>query len=557
VISRRYEIEKELGRGMLGVTYLARHVSSNKYLCLKFLRAPLISHPIDREKFKTVFEAVGGVKHEGLIRQGEIGEHNGWTYFTEEYFPSQSLRELIDEYQKAARTFTLLEACQIAVRVLEVVEQLHQKGLIHRNLKPENVLVASRNTGPGGKNVVRTIKVSDAGLSDLVKSTIFAESYLSRADAKYLAPELSGFEQAGSPQADIYSVGVMLYELLVGQPPRGTYLSPTQLRSDLPEHIDDVVELALDPSVGGRYPTARDMINDIQRSFDEDLTARVDTGSSRRTVIGIATLAVLLAAVGGWFALREKEDPVEAAKKADNIARVKVIEKAKARLPEEAALAELRNKHPDMLYIPPGPFLSGRFNQEPLDQTSATEHLTQEAETEAFYIDRFEYPNRLTDKEGKPIPAVGRVTWIEAESACKALGKRLCTDLEWEKACRGPANSIYTYGDTYNAEICGAGIEDQYIIGARKECVSGYGVSGLSGGPREWTSKVAGSKGTRRIVKGGLRGGPAKGTRCAFAVDESVDFAEGSLSFRCCADLDVPAGAPEPPAEEGEAPANK
>ena len=98
--------------------------------------------------------------------------------------------------------------------------------------------------GPAGQ-VVRTIKITDVGLADIVNPSIFAEGYISREEARYLAPELGGFAMEGSSSSDLYSAGVILYELLVGQPPRGTYLSPTTLRDDLPEHIDDVVEVAM------------------------------------------------------------------------------------------------------------------------------------------------------------------------------------------------------------------------------------------------------------------------------------------------------------------------
>jgi serine/threonine protein kinase len=552
VISRRYEVEKELGTGLLGTTYLARHISSGKLLALKVLRPLLIANPRDRQRFEEAFSRTKAQTHAGLIELGEVGEHAGQVYFTQEYFDSQNLRQLIDEYQNEQTSFTLQEACQIVLKALEAVDALHEAGIHHRNLKPENILVHSRRTGPGGKNIVRTVKVTDSGLADIVNPTIFAESYISRAEARYLAPELSGFDQLGTEHADVYSIGVMLYELLVGQPPRGTYLSPTQLRGDLPEHIDDVVEVALSESPEDRYPSTRDMINDIKRVFTEEHDDGPKGPNVKNILLAVGVGLAALALVGVYLGAREQPDPVAEAMAKDDSLRKTVA--AQNRPPSEAEMNAMSKEHPEMLYIPPGPFVQGRLHQEDVNKTAArSEPLAQIAKSDGFFIDRFEYPNRLKDADGKPVKATARKTWQQAADACAELGKRLCTETEWEKACKGPGNHIYAYGDAYDEAMCGKGVDGKYTLGEKDTCVSGYGVFGMSGGPREWTSGVAGSKGNRRVVKGGLRANAERGTRCAFAVDEAAAYADGSLAFRCCLDATGGAAAPAEPAE-GEAP---
>ena len=277
-----------------------------------------MSNPRDRQRFEDAFSRARAHKHASLIELGEVGEHAGQVYFTEEYFESQNLRQLVDEYQANQESFTLQEACQIVLKILDALSALHDAGIHHRNLKPENVLVHTRRTGPGGRNIVRTIKVTDAGLADIVNPTIFAESYISRAEARYLAPELSGFDQVGTERADVYSVGVMLYELLVGQPPRGTYLSPTQLRGDLPEHIDDVVEVALSENAEDRYPSARDMVNDLQRVFLEEHDEPPPGPSFRNILIAVGAGIAVLAVVGLYLGSRDKPDPVAEAMAQDD-----------------------------------------------------------------------------------------------------------------------------------------------------------------------------------------------------------------------------------------------
>jgi formylglycine-generating enzyme required for sulfatase activity len=194
----------------------------------------------------------------------------------------------------------------------------------------------------------------------------------------------------------------------------------------------------------------------------------------------------------------------------------------------------MEKDHPEMLYIPSGPVIMGRLNQEDLSVASQSEPLAKVKQVGAFYIDRFEYPNRLKDADGQDQLPVAKANWQSASDACSEQGKRLCTEQEWEKACKGPGNWIYSYGDTYDQDMCGGGVDEKYSIGERDTCVSGYGVWGMSGGPREWTNTEAGSSGKRQVVKGGMRSNNERGSRCAFSVDESASYADSTLSFRCC-----------------------
>lgn len=535
VIAGRYEIEKELGVGMLGRTYLAKHMKSGKHLAVKFLDPKHTRDPADLARLRQSFAKVKALRHPGLVRFGDIGEHDGIWFFSQEYFQGESLRTLMNQYQDEVRSFTLQEACQIVNKVLECAQHLHDHGVIHRNIKPENIVVRTRRTGPGGKNVVHEVKLTDAGIATLINPASFAAAFVTREEAPYLAPELAGFDKGGTPPVDVYSIGVILYELLVGQTPRGTYLSPTQLRGDLPEAIDDIVEIALGPNADDRYPAPRDMLNNIQQAFASDIDDDSEGGSLRNVIIGLAVAVLVMVVVGVYFSVREQPDPMADAKALDEAMRAQVA--AQLKMPSEAELLIMTKEHPDMLYIPAGPFIMGRLGSEDMNQASQSEPAANVVTTTGYYIDRFEFPNRTKDKEGNPVKPVAKVSWEDAKSACETVGKRLCREQEWERACKGPGNWIYTYGDEFDTEMCGSGVGETYNIGDRENCVSGYGVAFLSGGLREWTSAVAGSKGNRRVVKGGLRGNAARGSRCAFAVDESATYADSTLGFRCCLDV--------------------
>ena len=114
VIAGKYEVEKVLGSGLIGTTYLVRNQKSRKFLAVKVIWPQLVTSERDRSRLQDLFREAKGIEGASLIKLGSVTESADATFFTEEYFPSQSLRELIDDYQAESRSFTLQEACQIA-----------------------------------------------------------------------------------------------------------------------------------------------------------------------------------------------------------------------------------------------------------------------------------------------------------------------------------------------------------------------------------------------------------------------------------------------------------
>lgn len=153
-----------------------------------------------------------------------------------------------------------------------------------------------------------------------------------------------------------------------------------------------------------------------------------------------------------------------------------------------------------------------------------------------FYIDLLPYPN-----EPGAIPT-SNVTRDEAEQLCVAKNKRLCTELEWERACKGPDNTTYEYGDAYRAASCGTGIAPEEAArrpsGERAQCKSGFGVSDMHGGVWEWTQSGWGRT-SKDHKLGVLRGGNAVAGelvgRCANAIGRPSNKKSPTMGFRCCA----------------------
>jgi formylglycine-generating enzyme len=184
-----------------------------------------------------------------------------------------------------------------------------------------------------------------------------------------------------------------------------------------------------------------------------------------------------------------------------------------------------------MVWIEPGPLVVGTppnvYPRRP-DRELAGEQFV----LHGFYIDAFPYPN----EEGAiPMTNVGQT---DAQGMCTKLGKRLCSELEWERACKGPSQHTYAYGDLYREETCGTGTA---VVprpsGIRVGCQSDFGVHDLHGGVFEWTDS-AWTRGSGNRGKVAVRGGnDAAGevvSRCANAEPRSSDARSQNLGFRCC-----------------------
>lgn len=542
VIGKKYEVEAALGAGPCGETYACRVVGSGKKVAVKLLAGPAVDAQHAMAAIAKIKEAQG----ENLVAILDQGEQGNRRFVVSEHADGDSLRRLMDEFAGQRKSFTLQEAGQLVKGILEAADAAHQAGLVHRHIKPTQVVVHSRMVGPG--KAVRTAKLTGLGFSALLDPATLAEAFGAQSENRYAAPELNAPHTGGSPQSDVYSAGVIFYELLCGQTPMGTYLSPSQIRDDLPKHVDDIVDIAMAANAEDRYPTARDMINDIQRTFTDD-----DGPKQGMTTKQIGTVVAgalgLVALVGGYLLV---SDPEAEARRADAELRAHVV---KENPTDPAAIQAKLSGHPNMAYVPAGTFIRGRMRAESPNVALATEPLAAKATLGAYYIDVFEYENA---KDGHPV--VG-ASWEAAGAACKALNKRLCTGLEWERACKGPENTIYAYGDTFDPEACGPDVTtdsdrdgfNDWTSGAKPGCKSGWGVYDLGGGPAEWTAD-AGKNKKFKVIKGGKPGSAPMGSRCSWGIDQSPTYTTRALSFRCCMDDDgslpidptaPPAGTPE------------
>jgi len=527
VIGENYVITKKLGDGLLGAVYQVTTLKEKRDLALKILRPNLVAEEIDQNRFIRELNQAKRLKHPGIVEYHDIGEHEGYKFFTMELIRGVSLRQKMQEYSQAGRDFTPQEMYGFLVQMLEILKYAHRVTL-HRNLKPENVLMLQEK-GKDGRMRLR-IKVTDFAIAHIISPTIFASSFVSREEAFYLAPELNRFQDKAGPESDIYSIGAIFYEMLTGKPPVGRYLLPSEVNSHLSKKLDDLVEIALAPNPSDRFQSAEDMINSVKLTF-ADLYGG-SQGTVYRILAVLAVLALAGAAVGTYFFLDEgitEEERIQMQEEHKALVRGQ-IEDMNDSLENPLSAEQIATKqtrHEGMVYVPEGYYLKGVWRFDEAAGASEVEEITRFVS--GYWIDRYEYPNAAGKEPGN------LVTWNEATNFCRDQGKKLCTEDQWEKACKGPDLLTYPYGDAFDPKVCptsGYIGTSRYTLGQFTGCESGYGVFDLGGGCWEWT---ANKKADRKITKGGYAPGQeSNGTRCAARKDEKSSFAHQNLAFRCC-----------------------
>jgi tetratricopeptide (TPR) repeat protein/predicted Ser/Thr protein kinase len=309
-----YEVVAELGRGGMGVVYKARQCSLKRWVALKMLPTGAHADPMARTRFRTEAEAVARLQHPNVVQIYEVGEHDGRPFLALEYVAGGCLAQTVAGAAQPEREAALL------VEVLaRAVHHTHQCGILHRDLKPNNVLLTA-----GG-----TPKITDFGLAKLADQGSLTRTETLIGTPNYMSPEQAAgnTKKVGVP-ADVYSLGAILYELLTGQPPfQGTSaldtleqvrtqepVPPRHWRSAVSRDVETICLKCLEKEPGRRYPSAEALADDLRRFLDgEPIRAqpvavwqRLWRSVRRRPalvgrVLCAAALLCVLLATGGYF----------------------------------------------------------------------------------------------------------------------------------------------------------------------------------------------------------------------------------------------------------------
>src|SRR5579884_1736960 len=258
-----YEVLGELGRGGMGVVYLARQTRLDRVVALKMILAGGHAGGQELARFRTEAESVARLSHPNIVQVFEIGEHDGLPVLSLEFCPGGSLDKKLDGTPWQPR-----DAARLVETLARAMHHAHQKGVVHRDLKPANVLLAEDGTP----------KITDFGLAKKLGEAGQTGTGAVLGTPSYMAPEQAGGRsKAVGPAADVYALGAILYELLTGRPPfkAATALEtmlqvvadePVPVRQLLPRtpaDLEAVCRKCLEKEPGRRYASAAELADDL------------------------------------------------------------------------------------------------------------------------------------------------------------------------------------------------------------------------------------------------------------------------------------------------------
>ena len=307
----RYKIKSELGRGGMATVYRAYDPSFDREVAVKVLPREMVHNLVFRARFKRELKLIASLEHPAIVPVYDVGEEDdGRQYFVMRYMGGDSLSDWI---KKGA--LSLQDTAIIIERLASALDYAHSKGIVHRDIKPDNVLFDETNHP----------YLTDFGIAKLTESAVSATGGGTMGTPAYVSPEQAQGAKVDS-RADIYGMGVMLYEMLTGKKPYDAD-SPMSVavrhitepipdilhdRPELPIDVDIVIRTAMAKDKEDRYPTATELARALSRAaFGDDRTTpgnstllnkpNNSSRSRRRTLIFAG--ASLLIAIAGAFAL--------------------------------------------------------------------------------------------------------------------------------------------------------------------------------------------------------------------------------------------------------------
>ncbi len=264
----QFEIIELLGRGGMGVVYKARQLQLDRVVALKILPPVDALSPDFVARFSREARSLARLNHENIVHVYDFGETNGLYYIVMEFVDGANLRKILED-----RKLTPAEALAIVPKICDALEYAHEEGLVHRDIKPENLLIDKKGR----------VKVADFGLAKLLRreplDLTLTLSGMSLGTLRYMAPEQMDKPDSVDHRADIYSLGVVIYEMLTGDVPVGHFALPSQ-KAHVDVRLDKIVLHALERDVALRYQQASEVRDDVEKVKSDPLPAVAAAGLS-------------------------------------------------------------------------------------------------------------------------------------------------------------------------------------------------------------------------------------------------------------------------------------
>ena len=263
MIANRYEVFKHIGQGGMADVFLAVDTILNRQVAIKILRSELSTDAVSVLRFEREAQAATALTHPNIVDIYDVGDYKGHHYIVMEYVEGKTLKQVI----QARGALLKEEAVDIMKQLVSAISEAHKRGIIHRDIKPQNVIVKADGT----------IKVLDFGIALAKGSMQLTQANNVMGSVHYLAPELARGESA-SVQSDIYALGIVLFEMLTGDVPfkadsavqvalmhmRNEMPSVRVFNPTLPQSVENIVIRATAKDRTQRYASCNEMLDDLK-----------------------------------------------------------------------------------------------------------------------------------------------------------------------------------------------------------------------------------------------------------------------------------------------------
>jgi tRNA A-37 threonylcarbamoyl transferase component Bud32 len=296
------EILELLGRGGMGVVYKARQPALDRMVALKILPQKMALDPDFQNRFIREAKALGSLSHPNIVAVYDFGAEGGFFFFAMEFIDGTNLRQILRD-----RKLTPEQGLKIVPQLCDALEYAHGEGVVHRDIKPENILLDRKGR----------VKIADFGLAKLVGADAPANLTMTNmvmGTPHYMAPEQVENPKGVDHRADIYAIGVVLYEMLTGELPIGRFEMPSKI-VQVDVRLDEVVLKALEKSPDRRYQNAGDVktavskatsITSVESYSPTVITPRPATKAKPTLAYLLAIAVILVLGAVAWKELSVK-----------------------------------------------------------------------------------------------------------------------------------------------------------------------------------------------------------------------------------------------------------
>jgi len=312
VLADKYKVIEVAGKGGMGIVYKAKDTKLKRNVALKFLPPELTKDKEAKERFVLEAQAAAALSHPNICTIHEINEEEGKSFIVMEFVEGESLKAKIDK-----GPIEITEALDITIQVAEGMEQAHKKGIVHRDIKSANIMVTDAGQA----------KIMDFGLAKVKGGTLLTREGTTLGTVAYMSPEQARGEEVDH-RSDIWSLGIVMYEMLSGQLPfmgdrEASILYSvvheeakpvTAWNPDIPPELQQIINRALKKKPEARYAFASEMLNDLKKYRDSLRVEKMGVFNLRsflrkirKPIVAIPVLLIiaLIALASIWFFNRQ------------------------------------------------------------------------------------------------------------------------------------------------------------------------------------------------------------------------------------------------------------